>query len=89
MSNLLKPRKMSATEKKAAVYSKGYAQGQADLMANVDPETRKLNAEATNSLLIMWDAERAVGDKRNAHNLGLLLEWCGDPDTVKNYQPRS
>ena len=89
MSKLLKPAKLSASEKKAIVYSKGYAQGQADLMANLAPEGRKLNPEATLGMLIMWDAERAVGDKRNAHNLGLLLEWCGDPETVQNYQPQS
>lgn len=85
MSNLIKKPKMSAMQKRAAVFSKGYAQGQADLMSNVKLPEGRLNADATKIIMDTAAAEGAVGDRRTAHILRTLIEWCGDPETIKSY----
>lgn len=93
MSNKPKAAKPNAVQRrqleKAESYSRGYHQGQTDLMLNVAPEERKLQPEATAILLAVGDNAREFGDKRLAFILETVVEWVGDPDLVSKLKKES
>jgi hypothetical protein len=86
MSNKPKAGKPNAIQRrmidKADAYSRGYHQGQADLLLNVKAEERKLQPEATAILLETSANAREFGDKRLAFIIETVVEWVGDPELV-------
>lgn len=86
MSSTPKAPKMNSVRKReldrADAYSRGYHQGQRDLMLNVKPEERKLNEAATALLISTGDNAREFGDKHLAFIIETVVEWVGDPDLI-------
>jgi hypothetical protein len=75
--------KKSYLDRRADLIRMGYDKGKADALRNINPSSKKLNAEATAALIGMSEAEHAMGDQRLAYILRFCIDQCGDPDTVE------
>ena len=70
-------------EQRGKWMKKGYEQGRADVLKNMDPSTSKLTATATLALVCKAEMEYAVGDQHMAFLLKLCVELLGHPETVE------